>query len=189
MTKCGVLSLSYIPSERIHSIARAIGHDARRGQRSDRKRCYALLPCTAFPMLSLSPRRFGANALFLSPLLAASLLWPRAAHAAPAPSYHLAATWKLPGEGGWDYLTDDAATHRLYIARGSKIQVLDTQTGALVGAVSGLEGAHGVALAPPTQTRLRDVGPHQQRCRFRPQNPATGWQARHRGNAARRHHF
>lgn len=62
------------------------------------------------------------------------------------PLYHLAATWKLAGEGGWDYLTMDSSAHRLYIPRGTRIQVLDSQTGALIGEVPGVTGAHGVAL-------------------------------------------
>jgi len=62
--------------------------------------------------------------------------------------YHLAATWKPGGEGGWDYLTVDALAHRLYIARTNRVQVLDTESGSLVGEVPGLDGAHGVALAP-----------------------------------------
>lgn len=62
--------------------------------------------------------------------------------------YHLAATWKLAGEGGWDYLTMDASAHRLYIPRGTRIQVLDSLSGALIGEVPGVTGAHGVALDP-----------------------------------------
>jgi len=62
--------------------------------------------------------------------------------------YKLAATWKPGGEGRWDYLTVDPAAGRLYIARENRIQVLDASTGALVGEVPGLNGAHGVALVP-----------------------------------------
>ncbi len=102
---------------------------------------------------TLSPR-------FASPILMHFLSFSRAlallalaapvpAHAAAAqPHYHLAATWKLAGEGGWDLLTEDAAAHRLYITRGTRIQVLDTQTGALLGEVGGITGAHGVAIDP-----------------------------------------
>ncbi len=60
--------------------------------------------------------------------------------------YHLAATWKLVGEGGWDYLTMDSRAHRLYIPRGTRIQVLDSRTGTLIGEVPGVTGVHGVAL-------------------------------------------
>ncbi len=64
------------------------------------------------------------------------------------PVYHLAAAWKLPVETYWDYLTLDASAHRLYIARDTQIEVLDTRSGARVGEIAGLEDAHGVALDP-----------------------------------------
>jgi YVTN family beta-propeller protein len=65
-----------------------------------------------------------------------------------ASGYHLEATWKPGGEGGWDYLTVDPEAHRLYITRTDRVQVIDTDKGTLVGEVPGLEGGHGVALAP-----------------------------------------
>jgi sugar lactone lactonase YvrE len=54
--------------------------------------------------------------------------------------------WKLTDDGWWDYLNADPAAHRLYITRGDHVDVLDTQTGKLVGTISGLHGIHGVAL-------------------------------------------
>ena len=69
--------------------------------------------------------------------------------AAPAGSgYHLAATWKPGGDGGWDYLTVDPQAHRLYVTRTDRVQVIDTDKGTLVGEVTALDGGHGVALAP-----------------------------------------
>ncbi len=70
------------------------------------------------------------------------------ASGAAASGYHLEATWKPGGEGGWDYLSLDPAAHRLYVARQDRVQVIDTDSGKLVGEVPGLDGAHGVALAP-----------------------------------------
>jgi DNA-binding beta-propeller fold protein YncE len=68
---------------------------------------------------------------------------------APGPSgYKLAATWKPGGEGRWDTLTVDPDKGRLYVTRENRVQVLDTTTGALIGEVPGLNGAHGVALVP-----------------------------------------
>jgi DNA-binding beta-propeller fold protein YncE len=54
--------------------------------------------------------------------------------------------WNLGGTGGWDYLTADAATHRLYVPRSDRVMVVDTHDGRVVGTVSGTEGVHGVAL-------------------------------------------
>jgi YVTN family beta-propeller protein len=62
--------------------------------------------------------------------------------------YRVLHTWAIGGEGGWDYLTMDAAAHRLYIDHNVTVDVIDTDTGKKVGAISGLGGTHGVALDP-----------------------------------------
>ena len=63
-------------------------------------------------------------------------------------SYHLLQTYKIGGEGGWDYLTVDSAARRIYISRGSHFVVLDADNGKQVGDITGLSGVHGIALAP-----------------------------------------
>lgn len=68
--------------------------------------------------------------------------------ATDAAPYRLLKTVKLGGEGGWDYLVVDAAARRLYIARDTRVQVLDADTLKPVGEISGVDGAHGIALAP-----------------------------------------
>jgi len=60
--------------------------------------------------------------------------------------YKIVDKWKIGGDGGWDYLTADGPAHRLYIARGPQVLVIDTTTGKQVGAITGLHGTHGVAL-------------------------------------------
>ena len=59
--------------------------------------------------------------------------------------YKVVDTWKLGGEGGWDYLSVDPATHRLYVTRGARVDVVDTAAGKIVGSIPGLHGTHGVA--------------------------------------------
>jgi YVTN family beta-propeller protein len=65
-----------------------------------------------------------------------------------ASGYHLLDTWKLGGEGGWDYLKADSDAHRLYITRATKVVVVDSGSGKLVGEIADTPGVHGVALAP-----------------------------------------
>jgi YVTN family beta-propeller protein len=60
--------------------------------------------------------------------------------------YHVIDHWKIGGEGGWDYLTADPGAHRLYIAHGPRVDVIDTTTGKPAGAITGLHGTHGIAL-------------------------------------------
>ena len=88
--------------------------------------------------------------LFARPLFAVALLCGlfAATHTAAAQQqpYRILDHWKLADAGWWDYLLVDSPAHRLYLTRGDHVDVLDTQTGKLVGTISGLHGTHGVAL-------------------------------------------
>ena len=68
--------------------------------------------------------------------------------AASGPGYKVVNTYKLGGEGGWDYLTADAAARRLYISRATHVIVLDLDSGKPVGDIADTPGVHGIALAP-----------------------------------------
>ncbi len=61
--------------------------------------------------------------------------------------YHLAKTFKMKGDTGWDYLTVDSEMKRLYVTRGTRVAVVDLESGEEVGEIAGTEGVHGVALA------------------------------------------
>ena len=63
--------------------------------------------------------------------------------------YERGPTWILGGEGGWDLLTIDSLSHRLYIARATRAMVVNSDTGALIGEIPG-NGVHGVAVSPLT---------------------------------------
>ena len=71
------------------------------------------------------------------------------AHAA-APLYHLVKTVPLGGPTKWDYLHFDAPSHRLFIAHGTEVTVVDTTTDRVVGALAGTVGAHGITVDPAT---------------------------------------
>jgi len=81
-------------------------------------------------------------------VLAAGLLLAAAASAAAGPGYHVTTTYKVGGEGGWDYLTADADARRVYISRGTHVMVLDADSGKSVGDIPDTQGVHGIALAP-----------------------------------------
>ena len=68
--------------------------------------------------------------------------------AAAGPGYHVLKTYKVGGEGGWDYLVNDANARRLYLSRGTHVMVLDSDSGTSVGDISDTPGVHGIALAP-----------------------------------------
>src|SRR6201995_1372725 len=70
---------------------------------------------------------------------------------AQSPStFHLANSYVLGGEGGWDYIVPDPPNHRLFIARQTRVMVVDEDTGKLLGEVAGIQGAHGTAIAEKT---------------------------------------
>ncbi|MFZ1972823.1 MAG: YncE family protein [Candidatus Acidiferrales bacterium] len=54
----------------------------------------------------------------------------------------------LPGSGGWDYLTVDAAARRVYISHATEVEVLDADTQKSVGMIGDTPWVHGIALAP-----------------------------------------
>ena len=62
--------------------------------------------------------------------------------------YHLLKKIPLGGEGFWDYLIFDPATRRLYISRGTRVAVLEVDSGKVVGEIPNTDGVHGIALAP-----------------------------------------
>lgn len=66
--------------------------------------------------------------------------------AAQGSGYHLIKKVVLGGVGGWDYLTADPMTHRVFISRGTHIMVVDPD-GNVVGDIPNLMGTHGPAVA------------------------------------------
>jgi len=84
--------------------------------------------------------------LWLTVVIAFSLA--AVALAAGGPGYHVTTTYKLGGDGGWDYLTADAGARRLYISRGTHVMVVDADSGKSVGDIADTPGVHGIALAP-----------------------------------------
>src|SRR3984893_7223831 len=57
-------------------------------------------------------------------------------------------TLPVGGEGGWDYLTVDPHTHRMYVPRSTHTMVIDSQSGKTIADMSGQKIAHGVAIVP-----------------------------------------
>jgi DNA-binding beta-propeller fold protein YncE len=77
------------------------------------------------------------------PMLLSGICLP--AHAQPA--WEVLKTFPIGGTGGWDYLTVDPQTHRLYVPRTTHTMVIDAQSGKVMADIPGQKNAHGVALA------------------------------------------
>ena len=61
----------------------------------------------------------------------------------------------IPGQGSWDYLTVDESARRLYVSHGTQVEVLDADSGAIVGKIPDTPGVHGIALLEPEETATR----------------------------------
>lgn len=83
-------------------------------------------------------------------LMATTIVTAGGASGATAPTYHLGATAKIGGEGGWDYLAYDPASHHLFVTRVGGVLVEDTVSQKAAGSVPAMAGTrvHGIALAP-----------------------------------------
>jgi DNA-binding beta-propeller fold protein YncE len=67
--------------------------------------------------------------------------------AAAGTGYHVIKTYKIGGDGGWDYLTTDSDARRVFISRGTHVMVIDADSGKIVGDIPDTPGVHGIALA------------------------------------------
>lgn len=71
---------------------------------------------------------------------------PLAAQTSPS-GYHVTRRIPVAGDGGWDYVTFDTARSRLFISRSTRVQVVDANSGQLIGEIPNTGGVHGIALA------------------------------------------
>ena len=81
-------------------------------------------------------------------LTALGAFMPVALVLAAATGYHILGEIQIGGEGGWDYLTADAAARRLYVSHATHVVVVDLDSNKVVGDIPDTPGVHGIAIAP-----------------------------------------
>src|SRR6516162_11157983 len=79
-----------------------------------------------------------------------AVLWLASAQADG--NYHLLKTYHFGAAPGstseyFDYVTVDPAARRVYLSRGTAVQIIDADSGASIGTITGYKRQHGVALA------------------------------------------
>jgi DNA-binding beta-propeller fold protein YncE len=52
----------------------------------------------------------------------------------------------VPGDGGYDYLSIDDVNRHLFVSHGSSVNVIDLNTGGVIGSVDNMKGVHGIAV-------------------------------------------
>jgi DNA-binding beta-propeller fold protein YncE len=82
-----------------------------------------------------------AIALLLALMLAVS------SGSAQAPAYKVIKKFELGGDGGWDYLTVDAPSRRIFVSRATRVMVVDADSGKLLAEIPDTPGVHGIAIA------------------------------------------
>src|SRR5215813_777100 len=64
-----------------------------------------------------------------------------------ATSYKVVARYRVPGNGGFDYVAIDSDARRLYLSHATQVDVVDADTGKVVGTIPDTPGVHGAAIA------------------------------------------
>src|SRR5882762_5207627 len=62
--------------------------------------------------------------------------------------YKVLGRYPIGGTGGFDYVTLDSSARRLYVSHGTQVEVLDADSGKIVGTIPDTPGVHGAAIAP-----------------------------------------
>ena len=80
-------------------------------------------------------------------LLAMTLLTAGiATYAQDKSGYHISASFPIKSDGGYDYLTVDQASEKLYVSHGSQVNILNKTTGDSIGVIKTEKDVHGIAL-------------------------------------------
>lgn len=67
-------------------------------------------------------------------------------YAQKSPVFHISSIFHIKSDGGYDYLTVDSASERLYVSHGTKVNVIDKVTGDSIGVIPSEKDVHGIAL-------------------------------------------
>ncbi len=62
--------------------------------------------------------------------------------------YKIANRFPVSGDEFWDALSVDYSTGRIFISHGTVMQVVDESNGNVIATITGMNGVHGIALAP-----------------------------------------
>ena len=108
-------------------------------------------------MINSRPSSWAAAALGLA-LSTATLSFAVSA-GAQEPAYVVVKSVPLGAPDRWDYVVFDGPTHRVYVAHGDRVTVVDGHDGAMIGQVQGVPGGtHGIAISHAAGKGYTDDG-------------------------------
>jgi len=64
------------------------------------------------------------------------------------PGFKVTKKYPVPGDGGFDYIVFDSSSNRLYVSHGTEVNILDADTGKVLGKIEDTPGVHGIAVVP-----------------------------------------
>lgn len=65
-----------------------------------------------------------------------------------APGFKVTKRYPVSGDDGFDYIVFDGSADRLYVSHGTKVDVLDANSGQVLGKIGNTPGVHGIAVVP-----------------------------------------
>ena len=65
-----------------------------------------------------------------------------------ATGVHLLNTIHIGGTGGWDYLSIQPGSEKLYVSHATQVNIVNKTTGDSLGVIPGTTGVHGIAFVP-----------------------------------------
>src|SRR5438105_12282123 len=71
--------------------------------------------------------------------------------AAEAPGFKVTQRYPVPGNGGFDYIVFDSSSGRLYVSHGTEVDIVDANSGKMIGKIDNTPGVHGTAIVPDLQ--------------------------------------
>jgi hypothetical protein len=88
------------------------------------------------------------SCLALVGVISLVLVGPSGGADSPSATYSVVERYSIPGQGSWDYISIDSEGRRLYVSHEKDVEVLDADTGRVVGQIPNTPGVHGAAIAP-----------------------------------------
>ena len=87
-----------------------------------------------------------------------------------ATEYKVVNRYAVPGAGGFDYVSIDNATRRVFVSHENQVEVLDADNGKVLGTIPDTPGVHGIAIAPEFKRGFTSNGKENKVSIF---NPST----------------
>ncbi len=99
------------------------------------------------------------KSVLLLSALSVALMPAASATAQTPPAYHVVKTVALGAPDVWDYIVFDPPSHRVYVAHGDRLTVVDGRDGTIIGNVEGMPGGtHGIGISTATGRGYTDDG-------------------------------